>query len=104
MTRKTPGRRMAPATSKSGPIASKTSTFLDALRIFAALAVYFGHCAQFWSIDAHQVLRPVAFGAVVTFFVLSGYVISASTLSSGMTLERLASRACRVFIRRSCPP
>jgi peptidoglycan/LPS O-acetylase OafA/YrhL len=85
-------------TSRSVLIASTTSIFLDSLRIAAALAVYLSHCAQFWSSDAYQVLSPVAFGAVVVFFVLSGYVIAASTLSRGITLQRYSvSRLSRLY-------
>ena len=68
------------------------------MRIAAALAVYFSHCAQFWSRDAYQVLGPIAFGAVVTFFVLSGYVIAATTLSKGMSPHRyIVSRLSRLY-------
>ena len=63
-------RRVSPA----------TSTFLDLLRIGAALFVFFHHCAQFWTPRVFAVTAPVAHSAVIVFFVLSGYVISNSTL------------------------
>jgi peptidoglycan/LPS O-acetylase OafA/YrhL len=77
---------------------TKLSILLDSLRIAAALAVYFSHCAQFWSRDAYKVLGPIAFGAVVVFFVLSGYVIAATTLSKGLSPHRyIVSRLSRLY-------
>jgi peptidoglycan/LPS O-acetylase OafA/YrhL len=77
---------------------TKLSILLDSLRIAAALAVYFSHCAQFWSRDAYKMLGPIAFGAVVTFFVLSGYVIAATTLSKSISPHRyIVSRLSRLY-------
>ena len=54
-----------------------TSFVLDSLRIIAAALVFIGHCSQYWGWDT----RGFGHAAVVIFFVLSGYVITASTLS-----------------------
>ena len=54
-----------------------TSVFLDGLRVFAALWVFAHHCGLLFF--SYLGLRGHA--AVVIFFVLSGYVITFSTLS-----------------------
>jgi peptidoglycan/LPS O-acetylase OafA/YrhL len=73
-----------------------TSIFLDALRVWAALLVFTYHCVLIFYHDAvwipgHQ--------AVVIFFVLSGYVITFSTLSRGnLTAKKYAiARLSRLY-------
>ena len=58
-----------------------TSGFLDLLRILAATTVFACHCAQFWNPRLWAVLEPLGHAAVVVFFVLSGYVVTYSTLA-----------------------
>ena len=55
-----------------------TSLFLDVLRVFAALVVFAHHCSLV--LYANRVWIP-GHDAVVIFFVLSGYVITGSTLT-----------------------
>ena len=58
-----------------------TSGFLDVLRILAAATVFASHCAQYWSPRLSAALDELGHHAVVVFFVLSGYVVTYSTLS-----------------------
>ena len=58
-----------------------TSGFLDVLRILAAATVFASHCAQYWSPRLSAALEALGHHAVVVFFVLSGYVVTYSTLS-----------------------
>lgn len=75
-----------------------TSAFLDVLRIAAALVVFVNHLAQFWSPRTFAVTAPVAHGAVVVFFVLSGYVIAYSTLAREQSVRRCAvARLSRLY-------
>ncbi len=58
-----------------------TSGFLDLLRLLAAGIVFASHCAMYWSPLRAAALVPLGHNAVVVFFVLSGYVVTYSTLS-----------------------
>lgn len=64
-------------------IDEKSSIFLDTLRILASLTVFYFHAYDQWNKLAenqeHSVLYNVAHGAVIVFFVLSGYVIAYTT-------------------------
>ena len=75
-----------------------TSVFLDVLRICAALTVFVGHCAQFWSEEWFSIMKHVGHDAVVVFFVLSGYVIAHSTLSKKRDAKTYAlARLSRLY-------
>lgn len=56
-----------------------TSVTLDVMRLVCALVVFASHCAQHWHPGVSAALAPFAHHAVVTFFVLSGYVIAHAT-------------------------
>ncbi len=58
-----------------------TSGFLDVLRLLAAGTVFASHCAMYWRPQLAAVLAPLGHNAVVVFFVLSGYVVTYSTMS-----------------------
>jgi peptidoglycan/LPS O-acetylase OafA/YrhL len=77
---------------------SSTSTFLNTLRVVAALAVFVCHCAEFWFPPFFLPLANIAHGAVVIFFVISGYVIAFSTFSRERDLKRYAmARISRLY-------
>ncbi len=63
-------------------IKPSTSLFLDFVRFIAALIVFSYHCFDFWIPEAASFLNPIAHGAVIAFFVLSGYVVAYSTLNN----------------------
>lgn len=117
---------------KSAVLKLRRTSYLDGLRGFAALLVYWGH-HQVWSkkgIDGDEILET-AFGykgqyyfcqlpvvrtffsgghfSVCVFFVISGYVLSAKPLSliqSGeftMAADNLASAMFRRFMRLHIP-
>lgn len=64
-----------------------TSFFLDMLRMTAAFVVFVNHCARFWRPDLYPFTLKPAHGAVIVFFVLSGYVVTFSTLSKARDLK-----------------
>ena len=77
-----------------------SSLFLDALRLICALTVLFSHCGLVlvpeWMSRLH--LYELGHGAVVVFFVLSGFVIAHTTSSRKRTFEDyLASRFSRLY-------
>lgn len=75
-----------------------TSVFLDLLRLIAALVVFVDHCAEFWYPDAAVFMGKMGHGAVVVFFVLSGYVITFSTLKKGLDPKRyMLGRLSRLY-------
>ncbi len=55
-----------------------TSFLLDALRVVAALIVFFGHISQWWFYPEGVVSDRASHDAVTLFFVLSGYLIAFS--------------------------
>jgi peptidoglycan/LPS O-acetylase OafA/YrhL len=69
------------------PMSKATSFFLDLLRVTAALVVFVGHCSQYWFHDQFPLMARLRHGAVVVFFVLSGYVIAYSTLSKAQNVK-----------------
>lgn len=75
-----------------------TSLYLDVLRLTAAFIVFFNHCLQFWRPQGKEPTTSIAHSAVVVFFVLSGYVISYSTLSRARDPRRFAAaRLARLY-------
>ncbi len=77
---------------------------LNALRLLAALLVLFSHC---YPLSGNVKLEPIAhltgnitdggMMAVVAFFFLSGYLISASWTSTGNFPAFMAKRSLRIF-------
>ena len=67
--------------SETRRLSRVTSGFLDMLRILAAAIVFASHCAQYWNPRLWAELEPLGHAAVVVFFVLSGYVVTYSTMS-----------------------
>ena len=64
-----------------------TSFFLDWLRVTAALTVFGVHCTFLWHSPCFPAVSHLAHGAVVVFFVLSGYVIAFATWSRENTVR-----------------
>ncbi|MDV6032225.1 MAG: acyltransferase [Phycisphaera sp. RhM] len=62
----------------AGQISRSYSAFLDAIRLYAALCVFFGHAEFGWFGELEFPMFMDAHDAVVMFFVLSGYVIAYS--------------------------
>ena len=55
---------------------AELSVYLDAVRLFAALSVFLGHCAWLWTPGYFEPFRTYGWtDAVLIFFILSGYVI-----------------------------
>jgi len=75
------------------------STYLDLLRLAAALAVFFSHAAyQRFTHGALFVPKHLAHEAVVVFFVLSGYVICyVAHERETRSTDYLISRAARIY-------
>jgi peptidoglycan/LPS O-acetylase OafA/YrhL len=75
-----------------------TSLFLNLLRVAAALVVFGVHCAQFWIPNVPAFTVKLAHGSVIIFFVLSGYVITYSTLSRRRSIKSYAvARLSRLY-------
>jgi peptidoglycan/LPS O-acetylase OafA/YrhL len=74
------------------------SVLLDLLRIGAALAVMFGHLTSQWLLGGHLwFLGGYQHGAVMVFFVLSGFVIAATTNSEAGARAYAAARLSRLW-------
>jgi peptidoglycan/LPS O-acetylase OafA/YrhL len=74
------------------------STYLDLLRFTAALLVVLEHAVLLGVLPQVGVLTQLSHESVLVFFVLSGLVIGASSLSRDMTAgEYIASRAARIY-------
>ncbi len=75
------------------------STYLNLLRLSAAMAVFFGHCAWLWTPGHLDLFR--AYGCIVpvlVFFVLSGFVIGYSTEHRDHDPDTYAvNRAARIY-------
>ena len=91
--------------NNSGFITGKSSLFLDAMRLGAALTVLYIHAADQWlpsKIHDPSKAGNVAHMAVVVFFVLSGFVISYTTHTNNRGTTQYAfarlSRLCSVVI------
>jgi peptidoglycan/LPS O-acetylase OafA/YrhL len=90
--------KLSAAGSVSGFLSPMTSFYLDCLRIIAALIVFFGHCVQFWYPEIFPQMPRLSHGAVIVFFVLSGYVIAHSTLSRGSSIKSyVVARLSRLY-------
>ncbi len=75
-----------------------TSSFLDLLRIVAALLVFTNHNVQFWNLQICSVTNPLSHSAVVIFFVLSGYVIAYSTFARNQDARKFViARLSRLY-------
>jgi len=87
--------------NKLKPVPESFSIYLDALRLFAALYVVLFHLKklQVGSIGLLKLIPDHGHDAVVLFFVLSGYVISASVdrHASKDWRDYLLDRASRVY-------
>jgi peptidoglycan/LPS O-acetylase OafA/YrhL len=74
------------------------STFLDLLRVSAALTVFLGHLTGFdHGSRALQGFTEVSHSAVIVFFVLSGYVITWSAQREGGGVDFAIDRAARIY-------
>lgn len=85
--------------STSPPVLGQSfSLYLDLTRLLAAVMVVFAHFAYFGVIPlgAWGVLPAMGREAVIVFFVLSGYVIAATTLRSGQRPSARAYAAARL--------
>lgn len=86
---------MAADTQKIDPT---LSVFLDLLRFGAALAVMFGHLAAGWLTGGYLwQLGGFLHVAVMVFFVLSGYVIAATTSAHHGPADYAAARIARIY-------
>jgi peptidoglycan/LPS O-acetylase OafA/YrhL len=77
-----------------------TSTLLDAIRVLSALGVFVSHCFLPWfsSFGHGSRLYLWAHACVITFFVLSGYVIAFTTLARRRHWrEYCAARLARIY-------
>ena len=76
------------------------SIFLDGIRFSAALVVLVTHCRAVWFPEGEQDALPsnLSHGAVVIFFVLSGFVIAHTTSSSKRSASEYAvARLTRLY-------
>lgn len=77
-----------------------TSFFLDTLRAASALGVFAGHCLMPWfsSLDSGRHWEIGRHACVVVFFVLSGYLITYTTVGRGRTWRQyVAARLARLY-------
>src|SRR4051812_41117477 len=75
-----------------------TSALLDSLRITASLTVFVGHCALFWNPNGSLKFTTMGHGVVIVFFVISGYVITCSTLTKNHDCRQFAvARLARLY-------
>jgi peptidoglycan/LPS O-acetylase OafA/YrhL len=92
----TKGVHMTPVATLK--IRKSLSTYLDLLRFTAALLVVLEHAVLLGVLPPMGVLTQLSHESVMVFFVLSGLVIGASSLSPDMTAgEYIASRAARIY-------
>ena len=79
-------------------MSKSTSFFLDLLRVAAAFLVFVVHCTNFWCPAVFPFMARLGHGAVIVFFVLSGYVIAYSTLSRAQKLkDYVVARLSRLY-------
>lgn len=77
-----------------------SSIFLDSIRLLCALIVVVGHCSQILILNwpLNEGIFEFGHGAVVIFFVLSGYVIAHTTSSKKRSLsDYLVARFSRLY-------
>jgi len=89
---------MTPA--RAGALDARFSLYLDLARACAALAVVVAHFGYFRIFDDAQIARIPDFGreAVITFFVLSGFVIAYSAEHKNLTPQSyVVARAARLY-------
>src|SRR5689334_1839819 len=67
------------------------SIYLDLVRFVAAMSVVLAHCRQNGLYEGYLPSLNTAHSAVIVFFVLSGYVIAASTMRPGETWQRFVA-------------
>jgi peptidoglycan/LPS O-acetylase OafA/YrhL len=85
---------------RAGALDVRFSLYLDLARACAALAVVVAHFGYFHIFDDFQIARIPDFGreAVITFFVLSGFVIAYSAEHKNLTARSyMVARAARLF-------
>jgi peptidoglycan/LPS O-acetylase OafA/YrhL len=85
---------------RAGALDARFSLYLDLARACAALAVVVAHFGYFRIFDDFQIARIPDFGreAVITFFVLSGFVIAYSADHKNLTAASyVVARAARLF-------
>lgn len=74
------------------------SVYLDIVRFMAALAVLIGHAADDGLYQGRYFLYGLGHEAVMVFFVLSGLVISTTTIGRGRTLRSfIIARLARIY-------
>ncbi len=74
------------------------SAYLDFLRFIAALAVLLGHMVQDGFNMSWMPLAQLKHEAVIVFFVMSGYIIYASTATRrGTTRDYVVARVSRIY-------
>lgn len=82
-------------------ISPASSVYLDAARLLAALVVLYVHAHDQWYGVESALLKSLAHGAVIVFFVLSGYVIAYTTTNNNRGEFQYAkarlSRLCSVL-------
>ncbi|HEX5152906.1 MAG TPA: acyltransferase [Parafilimonas sp.] len=77
-----------------------SSIFLDSIRLICALIVVIGHCRQILAPDWHVQtgIFDLGHGAVIVFFVLSGFVIAHTVTSKKRTINNyLVARFSRLY-------
>jgi peptidoglycan/LPS O-acetylase OafA/YrhL len=81
------------------PLTPAFSAYLDCLRFFAALCVLLGHLTQDGFALAWLPLSHLSHEAVVVFFFMSGYIITASTVSRPEqgALDYAVARVSRIY-------
>lgn len=78
----------------SGPV----SIYLDLVRFLSAFAVLVGHCLQDGLYTGRYLFGTAAHEAVIVFFVLSGLVITTTTMRPGQTARTFfIARAARIY-------
>lgn len=86
--------------AKPKNLAGSTSVFLDLLRLTCALLVFFVHARAIWfpEREADRISSDLSHGAVVIFFVLSGFVIAHTTISNNRGPRQYAvARLSRLY-------
>jgi len=92
-----PALSTAPAaTARTASLDQPFSLYLDLVRITAACAVVMAHFGYFRIFDDSQIARVADLGreSVITFFVLSGFVIAYSAEQRNRTLGDYAAARC----------
>ncbi len=79
-------------------LTAPVSVYLDIVRFLAALAVVIGHAVQDGLSEQTYPLASLSHEAVIIFFVLSGLVISSTSMRPGLTLrDYFVARAARIY-------